>query len=113
MAIGLILSLFKRKDHGIEYEHSFFGKRPHNYKGELLPIYMRVTIQGKRLELSCNYFIEPARWNSAAGKVKDNSEESRTINTHLDLMKRKAYDTGMSSPGADHPAGYHAEFADR
>ena len=70
----------------------FYGKKSKNYKGELLPIYMRVTIQGKRLELSCNYSIEPTRWNSAGGKVKGNSEESRTINTHLDLMKRKAYD---------------------
>jgi len=63
----------------------FYGKKSKNYKGELLPIYMRVTIQSRRLELSCNYSIEPARWNSAGGKVKGNSEESRTINTHLYL----------------------------
>jgi len=58
----------------------------------LIPIYMRVTINGQRLEISTKRFIEESRWVTAAGKVKGSSEDSRAINAYLDVLKKQVLD---------------------
>ena len=70
----------------------FFGKKTRIESDKLLPIYLRVTINGKRFEVSAQRCVEPARWSSVAGKVKGNSEDARSINHHLDGLKQKVYD---------------------
>lgn len=70
----------------------FYGKKTGMKGGKLLPVYMRITINGKRFEVSSNRSIEPSRWSVAAGKVKGNSEEARVFNHHLDYMKQKVYE---------------------
>lgn len=70
----------------------FYGKTAKTTTDGKVPIYLRVTINGKRFEVSTNNYVEPSRWQASAGKVKGNSEDSRTINAHLDLLKHKAYD---------------------
>ena len=70
----------------------FFGKKTRIESDKLLPIYLRVTINSKRFEVSAQRYIEPARWSSAAGRVKGNSEDARSINQHLDSLKQRVYD---------------------
>jgi len=70
----------------------FYGKTLKMTTDGKLPIYMRVTIDGKRFEVSTNSHMEPSRWIPGAGKSKGNSEESRTVNMHLDTLKHKAYE---------------------
>lgn len=70
----------------------FYGKKTGMKGGKLLPVYMRITINGKRFEVSSNRSIEPSRWSVTAGKVKGNSEEARVFNHHLDYMKQKVYE---------------------
>lgn len=70
----------------------FYGKKTGMKGGKLVPIYMRITINGKRFEVSSNRSIEPSRWSVGAGRVKGNSEEARTFNHHLDFMKQKVYE---------------------
>ena len=50
------------------------------------PIYCRITIDGERLQFATKRSIEPVKWISAAGVVKGNSEEARTINAYLDFI---------------------------
>jgi hypothetical protein len=69
----------------------FYGKKCRKTKDGLLPIYMRVTIDGARFEVCTQRFIDAAKWSATAGKVKSNSEEARSINTYLDLLKAKVY----------------------
>lgn len=57
----------------------------------MAPIYCRITIRGKRAEISMKRFIDPTRWLTTAGAAKGNSEESRTINAYLDLVKGDIY----------------------
>jgi site-specific recombinase XerD len=70
----------------------FFGKKTKNESDKELSIYLRVTINGERFEVTTQRYIEPNKWSSAAGKVKGNSEEARSINQHLDSLKQKVYD---------------------
>lgn len=51
------------------------------------PIYCRISINGRRTEISSKRFIELEKWNSTAGAVRGNSEEARTINTFLSIMR--------------------------
>lgn len=61
----------------------------------LLPIYGRLTVNGKRLEFSTKKFVEKSKWSSDLSKMKGYSEEARSINSYLDLMKSKVFDIQM------------------
>lgn len=60
-----------------------------------LPIYIRLTVDGQRFEFSSKKFIEKSKWSPELSKMKGNSEEARTINNYLDLMKSKVFDIQM------------------
>lgn len=62
-------------------------------KKGLYPIYQRITINGARIELSASKFVEKSKWNASAGKIKGTNEEARLINSHLDILKSKVYET--------------------
>jgi site-specific recombinase XerD len=57
-----------------------------------VPIYSRITVDGKRFEMSINRFIEPNKWSSEANKIRGNNDEARSINSYLDILKVKVYD---------------------
>ncbi|WP_418264202.1 site-specific integrase [Flavobacterium faecale] len=70
----------------------FFLKRAKvNSKG-LVPIFQRITINGKRIELSSGKYIDPLKWSIEGAKIKGASAEARAINSHLDLLKSKVID---------------------
>lgn len=62
-------------------------------KNGLVPIYLRITIDGARLELSTSKFVEKSKWSTASGRIKGNSEEARSINGYLDSLRNKVYET--------------------
>ena len=70
----------------------FYGKKSKKTKEGLVPIYMRVTINRKRIELSTQRYVDPAKWSSLAGKVKGTAEEARSVNNYLDVLKARVYD---------------------
>ena len=69
----------------------FFLKKPKNYKGGKQPIYMRITIDAARLELSAQRECEPERWNPKAGRAKGTKEEIRELNAYLESLQAKVY----------------------
>lgn len=71
----------------------FYVRSSKSSKSGLVPIYQRITINGVRIELSTSKFVEKLKWNSSAGKMKGTSEEARIINSYLDILKLKAYET--------------------
>lgn len=71
----------------------FYAKSSKSSKNGLTPIYLRITIDGIRIELSTSKFIESSKWNSISGRVKGNTEEARTLNGYLDIMKTKILET--------------------
>ena len=73
----------------------FYAKRAKASVNGLVPIYTRITINGKRIELSSNRFVEMCKWSTEAGKMKGNSEEARSINSHLDMLRIQIIDMQM------------------
>ncbi len=57
------------------------------------PIYIRITINGKRIELSAKREIDPLKWNSNAGRAIGTKEEIKTLNAYLDTLQMKLYET--------------------
>ncbi|MCU7618515.1 site-specific integrase [Chryseobacterium sp. PBS4-4] len=57
----------------------------------LVPIHLRVTVDGKRLEITTGRFIEPEKWCTESGKVKGRSADVREINTYLDILRSRIY----------------------
>jgi len=73
----------------------FYAKKAKASVNGLVPIYTRITINGKRIELSTNRFVEISKWSTEAGKMKGASGEARSINNHLDVLKIQIIDAQM------------------
>jgi site-specific recombinase XerD len=56
-------------------------------KNNLCPIYVRITIDGKRTEISTKKWINENLWNKIGQNVKGNTDEARAINQYLNLLK--------------------------
>ncbi|WP_113662374.1 site-specific integrase [Pedobacter nanyangensis] len=66
----------------------FFLKKPKNYRqGNPCFIYLRITVDSVRSEMSTGRSCDPEYWNSKSGKVVGNREEIRTINAYLEKMR--------------------------
>lgn len=48
-----------------------------------VPLYARVTVQGKRVEISLKKKINPKNWDAKSGFMKGSGEEVRNINKYL------------------------------
>jgi site-specific recombinase XerD len=74
--------------------HIYAKSTKANAAGQL-PIYIRLTVDGQRFEFSSKKFIEKSKWSQELYKMKGSSEEARTINNYLDLIKSKVFDIEM------------------
>ena len=70
----------------------FFLKRPKNYDGGMMPVYLRITVDGVEKELSLKRNWEPSRWNAKANRASGSKEDSKKLNDYLNTMQAKAYD---------------------
>jgi site-specific recombinase XerD len=71
-------------------------KKQKNYLSGDAPIYLRITVAGKRTELATGKECEPEQWSSKTGHMRGTKEETKSFNAYLDKMK------------ADVTAGYTA-----
>lgn len=69
----------------------FYLKKQKNYVNGNVPIYMRITVEGKRSEISTNRDCDPKRWNAKGGRAIGSKEEIKVLNTHLDQMQNAIY----------------------
>src|SRR5690242_9823329 len=70
----------------------FYLKKPKNYIKGLIPIYLRITVDGVATELSIKRRWEPNRWNSDAGRALKTKEDAKALNAYLDTFQSKAYE---------------------
>ncbi len=70
----------------------FYAKRAKTSTSGLVPIYLRITVDGTRIEISSKRFIMPEKWSQEQYRMKGNSEEARSLNAYLDILKGKVYE---------------------
>src|SRR5207248_738803 len=59
-----------------------------NKTGEA-PIYIRITIDGKRTEISTKIYVAPEKWNVQKGRVKGNHESAKSFNKSIEVFEQK------------------------
>jgi site-specific recombinase XerD len=67
----------------------FYVKRSKADSNGNVNIYLRITVNGKRAELSIQRKVNIDKWNTGAGKVKGFSSEAQEINQYIDLISNK------------------------
>ncbi len=70
----------------------FYLKKPKNYQSGLVPIYLRITVNGKRSETTTGRECEPTQWNSIAGRLKGTKEDTKSFNAYLDTLQKQVYE---------------------
>jgi site-specific recombinase XerD len=70
----------------------FYLKKPKNYVKGVIPIYLRITVDGVPKELSTKRTCDPGRWNSASERALGSREDSRALNAYLDTLQAKVYE---------------------
>lgn len=70
----------------------FYAKRAKTTTDGLVPIYIRVTVDGERIELSTKRYTHPDKWSIEGSCMKGYSGEAKSINSFLDSLKAKVYD---------------------
>ena len=65
----------------------FYLKKPKNYLNGAVPVYLRVTVNGKPVEMSTGKKCTPTLWNGKAGHMEGTKAEVKMFNAYLDKMK--------------------------
>ncbi|SEO98370.1 Site-specific recombinase XerD [Mucilaginibacter gossypiicola] len=81
----------------------FYLKRPKSYQTGPMPIYMRITIDSKRTEITTGRECEPSQWIPSAGRMKGTKETVKSLNNYLDTLRAKIDDahSAMIKAGDD------------
>lgn len=56
-----------------------------------VPVYCRITVNGKRSAFAIKRTISPDRWDSSKGLAKGSNEESKALNAYINSLKNKVY----------------------
>jgi len=69
----------------------FYPKRRDSDLPDKASVYMRITVNGRRSELSINRKVNVSKWNQKAEKLSGTKEEVKDFNSYLDALRNKIY----------------------
>ncbi|ARV14870.1 site-specific integrase [Polaribacter sp. SA4-12] len=69
----------------------FYIKRSKADKNGKANVYLRITVNGKRSELSISKKVDVNKWVGAAGKLKGGSAEAQQLNRYIDDISNKIH----------------------
>jgi len=72
------------------------------------PIYMRITLNGNRVDLATHHFTLAEKWDSKHGYVKGPKEETRITNSALENLRSKVLKIYNQLEGAGKPVNAEA-----
>lgn len=70
----------------------FFVKRTKTKVNGLLPIFIRVTVNGERIEFTTKRYTTSEKWSVEGNRMKGTSAEAKATNSYLDALIAKVYD---------------------
>jgi site-specific recombinase XerD len=70
----------------------FYFKKPKAHTGTTLPVYMRISMDNQRAEMSTQRKWDPSRWSVEAGRAIGKQEDARSLNAYLDTLQSKVYE---------------------
>ena len=69
----------------------FFIKRTKILKNGEAPIYMRITVKGKRADIAINRSADPSIWSIEKGACRGTTKEARSINLLIESIKTQIH----------------------
>ncbi len=69
--------------------HLFFLKKTKKQPSEFFAIYLRITVNGKRAELSTGKSVERKSWMAGTGRAKGSSRTAICLNNELNLVESR------------------------
>jgi site-specific recombinase XerD len=69
----------------------FYTKKSKSNQENFAPVYMRITVNGGRIEHTTNRAVDLTKWSLNSGRLKGNTPEVKTFNNFLDTLKNKVY----------------------
>ncbi len=70
---------------------NFNLKKTKTLANETAPIYLRITIDGSRVEFSTKRYVTLSRWNPKSQKMTGTTEEARIFNTYLKTLEQLVF----------------------
>ncbi|WPV02960.1 Arm DNA-binding domain-containing protein [Mucilaginibacter sp. cycad4] len=58
----------------------------------LAPVYLRITINGVRIEISSKHYVNPDKWSTNGQKLTGNNKDTKSINAYLKTLEHQVYD---------------------
>lgn len=69
----------------------FYLRRDKKRSETEIPIYMRITVNGKRAEMAMHRYIDPDHWNKTAGVPRGTRNEIKNLQEYLNLKRSMAF----------------------
>lgn len=89
---GCDMKQLGRHKNGFQNNHTLHWQKSRLTSHHLLPIYLRVAIDGKRFEVATHQHADPSLWLPGAGRVSGSSDTAAHTNMALDEIRRKVYE---------------------
>ncbi|MEJ2901024.1 site-specific integrase [Pedobacter panaciterrae] len=70
----------------------FYMKKQKNYQSGNAPIYLRITVDGKRCEITTGRCCDPLQWNTTSGRCNGKKDEVKSLNAYLDDLQNKVFE---------------------
>ncbi|HEY9197388.1 MAG TPA: site-specific integrase, partial [Mucilaginibacter sp.] len=70
----------------------FFLKQPKNHKDGPMTVYVRITVDGVPSEISTKRKWDPARWDPRKGRASGAKEDSKALNSFIDILSHKVHE---------------------
>jgi len=69
----------------------FYVKRPKNQQKRIVPVYVRITVSGRRSETTTGVNCDLDRWNPRTGRQIGSKEDVKNFNAYLDNIQSEIY----------------------
>jgi site-specific recombinase XerD len=70
----------------------FFLKKPTGFSSGEVPIYLRITVDGVRVELSTKRKCDTLQWNQHAERATGSKDTVKSLNAYLQTLREKVYE---------------------
>ncbi|MEX6689564.1 site-specific integrase [Danxiaibacter flavus] len=90
------MAFFNQQKNTMERRHSFsitsFIRKHRKTKENEFPVYLRITVDGKRSEFATKITVDQQKWNAAKGRVNGTHETSKRLNLMIGNLEHRAQD---------------------